>query len=318
MTELIILTGYLGSGKTTTLRHVLAHLPEAMRTAVIINEYAAAGIDGKIIDNKKYTVKELENGCICCTRGRDLKQQIEQLKTLHNPDVILVETTGVAEPEPLLDIIAETHTPIKSVVTVLDAYQYDKKRTLGDVSKRQIKLSSLVIINKQDLVGADVLEQLKAEVHALNEHTHVCATKHGALSTTTLLNAPAPQLEGRKKARRVHRHETSSLTLHTKKIVRLPELEKLLSHLPSDVARAKGIVRTPHGYRLFQYAAGLYTIEPAKKPADSTGVLVFIGPLRMRTRLSLLKQVHAAAHKSMTSGTSELFSNTRQVFKSLD
>lgn len=318
MTQLIILTGYLGSGKTTTLRHVLTHLPESVKTAVIINEYAAAGIDGKIIDNKKFTVKELDNGCICCTRGRDLKQQIQQLKTLHNPDIILIETTGVAEPEPLLDIIEETKTPVKSVVTVLDAYQYEKTRSLGDVSKRQITLSSLVVINKQDLVKKEVLKELKSLVHELNKHTHVCSTEHGQLSTATLLNAPTPQLVGRKKARRVHRHETSSLTLNTKKIVRLQDLEKVLSTLPPDVARAKGIVRTPHGYRLFQYAAGLYTIEPAQKPADSTGVLVFIGPLRMSTRLSLLKNVHAATHNSFTSGGKEFLANTRQVFKSLD
>lgn len=314
MTELIILTGYLGSGKTTTLKHVLSHLPESVKTAVIINEYAAAGIDGKIIDNKKYTVRELENGCICCTRGRDLKQQIQHLKQLHAPDVILIETTGVAEPEPLLDIIEETNTPVKSVVTVVDAYQYEKTRKLGDVSQRQIKLSSLVIINKQDLVSEKVLKELKDLVHSLNDHTHVCSTEHGQLSTATLLNAPTPQLVKRKKARRVHRHETSSVTLHTKKIVRLQDLEELLSSLPHDVARAKGIVRTSHGYRLFQYAAGLYTIEPAQKPADSIGVLVFIGPLRMSTRLSLLKKVHSATQGS----GKELFANTKQIFKSLD
>lgn len=314
MTKLVLLTGYLGSGKTTTLKHVLTHLPEHVQTAVIINEYAAAGIDGKIIDHKRYTVKELENGCICCSRGRDLKAQIEYLKKTHSPDIILVETTGVAEPEPLLDIIEETKTPIHAVVVVIDAYQYSKKRVLGDVSQRQIRLANLVLLNKQDLVSTDIIDALTDNVHTLNKDATVCSAAHGQLSAKQLLSVAPPRLTERKKARRVHGHNTTSLSLTTTSIVSLKALEALLSALPADVARAKGIVRTARGYRLFQYAAGLYTIEPAQPPKDKTGVFVFLGPLSMKTRLSLAKHVHALSK----GGAKELFSYASCVFKSLD
>ena len=315
MTELAILTGYLGAGKTTTLQHLLAEMPKKTHTAVIINEYAAAGIDGKIVDDKRYTIKELENGCICCTRGRDLKAQIQNLTHAHNPDIILIETTGVAEPEPLLDIIKETNTPVRAIIVVLDAYQYSKTHTLGDVSKRQLRLANLVVINKQDLVSKDVIKELTQHVRAHNPQARVHTTTHGNLAPKTILNSKKPVLQHTKKARKIHRHDTKTLTLHTKRIVRLNALEELLANLPADVARAKGIVRTARGYKLFQYAAGLYTIEPAKPPKDKTGVFVFIGPLKTTTKLWLTKQHASLSHKT---SVTELARNAKNLLSSLD
>src|SRR5918994_5693504 len=120
-TPLTIITGPLGSGKTTLLRHIVATVPQ--RLAILMNEFGEIAIDSKIVEGKNVQMAELGGGCVCCALIGEFEAAIEEILATIAPDLIVVETTGVAEPDALLVDIQEHLTAVRldGVVTVADA-----------------------------------------------------------------------------------------------------------------------------------------------------------------------------------------------------
>lgn len=193
-----VITGFLGSGKTTLIRHLMAH-PQDRRLAVLVNEFGTTGVDGAILKScadencPVEGIVELANGCICCTVADEFIPAIEQLLALPAPpDHILVETSGLALPKPLLK--AFDWPPIRSRVTVdgvialadaeavaagrfapdpaaVDAQRaadgsLDHETPLSEVFEDQIACADLVLLTKADLVGAADLDRARAAVRA--------------------------------------------------------------------------------------------------------------------------------------------------------
>ena len=121
-----ILTGFLGAGKTTLLNHLLSQ-SDAERVAVIVNEYGEVGIDGKLVLETNDEIVELNNGCVCCTVRSDLITAIHRLlNSTRQIDRILVETSGLADPAPviqsfMLDEILSNRLALDAIITVVDA-----------------------------------------------------------------------------------------------------------------------------------------------------------------------------------------------------
>src|SRR5499433_3604878 len=196
-----IVTGFLGAGKTTLVRRFLA-TPEGRATAVIINEYGAVGIDDALVRGTTDEVALLGNGCVCCITRSDLQVALRRLVmdrdrgALPPFERILIETSGLADPGPILQTFAtdralggEFHVEV--VVAVVDAVGgLDTLKWSAEVRK-QIILADRLVIAKTDLAKPQAVKRLTARLTALNPHAAVHTAVDGDLDARCLLESDA-------------------------------------------------------------------------------------------------------------------------------
>jgi cobalamin biosynthesis protein CobW len=219
-----IVTGFLGAGKTTLIRHALETAGHR-RLALIVNEFGDVGVDGEIlracgVDNcPEENIIELANGCICCTVAEDFMPAIEALLSHpKRPDHIIVETSGLALPKPLIKAFdwpaIRAKLTVDGVVAVVDARAVadgrfvddeaalaaeraadpaiDHDNPLEEVYEDQLLAADLVVLNKTDLVDADTRARVAAEIaEGIGRAVKVVATKHGKLAADVLLGLAA-------------------------------------------------------------------------------------------------------------------------------
>ncbi|MBV8474191.1 MAG: cobalamin biosynthesis protein CobW, partial [Hyphomicrobiales bacterium] len=223
-TPVTIITGFLGAGKTTLIRHVLAHA-HGRRLALIVNEFGDVGVDGEILRScgvsscPEENIVELANGCICCTVADDFLPAIETLLAREpRPDHIIVETSGLALPKPLVKAFdwpaVRSKLTVDGVIAVVDAAavaegrfaddeakiaaqraedaSLDHDNPLEEVYEDQLLCADLVILNKADLVDSQALERVTAEIAAaIPREVKVVATKEGRLEPSLILGLQA-------------------------------------------------------------------------------------------------------------------------------
>src|SRR5581483_8220978 len=131
------------SGKTTLARRILERRSKSRKMAVIVNEFGDVGVDGAILQGETVDIVELTSGCLCCTLKAPLLNAIEELRDRVNPDQVVIEATGVAEPDEMIETFADPSLrgryDIAPLVTVVDAANFRKLREiLGDFYTAQI------------------------------------------------------------------------------------------------------------------------------------------------------------------------------------
>src|SRR5919204_761420 len=146
-----LISGFLGSGKTTLLQRLLNHcLAKGLKPAVMMNEYGTVNIDGEWLRGQGYTVREMTNGCICCTIGGTLGLALQEVAAL-KPDVIFVEATGLADPVELIDqATKEDVLPVvrlASLIAVLDPVNFvHLAEELHSGIRQQTELADLILV----------------------------------------------------------------------------------------------------------------------------------------------------------------------------
>jgi len=194
-----ILTGFLGAGKTTLLNQLLSNSKDE-RIAVIVNEYGEVGIDGKLVLEAQEEIIELNNGCICCTVRTDLISAIRGLlQSGRHVDRILVETSGLADPAPviqsfILDEILAKYLDLDAIVTVVDARHISEQLTL-DEAKEQISFADVLLLNKTDLEPEDVLRQTERTLRKINPLAKIIRTRACAVDRSAVLDIGAFDLK---------------------------------------------------------------------------------------------------------------------------
>ncbi|REE85321.1 G3E family GTPase [Paenibacillus taihuensis] len=175
----IVLSGFLGSGKTTLLLRLLQHAKSSgMRSSVLMNEIGAVDVDGTLVSSESayQMLERITEGCLCCSKKSELANCLERL-ALMRPDVIVMELTGVANPEEIAEAITEPgiigKVKLHRIVTVLDAEHaldynsiFSSDRELIRTLRKQIEVADLIIANKADLISnrtADKVHQLAME-----------------------------------------------------------------------------------------------------------------------------------------------------------
>ncbi|MEK3919118.1 GTP-binding protein [Paenibacillus sp. FSL K6-2393] len=217
-----VLSGYLGSGKTTVLNHVLNNR-QGLKVAVIVNDMSEVNIDAALVKGEatlsrtEEKLVELSNGCICCTLRDDLMQEIEKLVNEGKYDYILIESTGISEPVP----VAQTFTyadeesgidltrlaRLDCLVTVVDANRFwhdfgsgqsllDRNQATGDEDTRdvvdllidQIETCDVLLLNKCDLVDDTELNKLEGVIRKLQPNAKIIRTENGQVNPSEILN----------------------------------------------------------------------------------------------------------------------------------
>jgi len=193
-----LLFGFLGSGKTTLVRRLLAEQGRAVKTAVIVNEFGEVGVDGDILRGNAVDMIELNSGCLCCTLRGSLMLAVEELGRAQ-VERIIVEATGVAQPGELTDTLTDSsmrrRVDIGPLVTVVDAAKFPKLiAMLGEFYEAQIENADIVIVNKADLVSVDALQDVGREVREINPDAEILFAEQCEVDTDYLLETPASAL----------------------------------------------------------------------------------------------------------------------------
>jgi G3E family GTPase len=194
-----IVAGFLGAGKTTLIRHFLAQ-PEGRRTAVIVNELGAVGIDDALVRASTDDVTLLGNGCLCCTTRTDLQIALRRLLaerergTVPRFERVLIETSGLADPGPILQTFATDRALggeffVEVVAAVIDARSGLATLDGFAEARKQVILADRLIVSKTDLCGSEGLARLKARLATLNGRAPIATAIAGALDPRRLIEA---------------------------------------------------------------------------------------------------------------------------------
>lgn len=233
-----VITGFLGAGKTTLIRHMLGHA-QGKRIALIINEFGDLGVDGDILKGcgdetcTEDDIMELSNGCICCTVAEDFVPTLEKLLDRKDPpDHIVIETSGLALPQPLVRAFnwpeIRTRVTVDGVVTVVDGKavedgqfahnlaavdaqrkadeNLDHETPLSELFEDQIACADMIVVNKTDLLadaGAGLSMQLKGEAR---DGVQVVKSTMGALPVDVLLGQGIGAEDDLASRHEVHHH----------------------------------------------------------------------------------------------------------------
>jgi G3E family GTPase len=269
---ILLVTGFLGAGKTTLVNHVLA-TAEGRRIAAVVNDFGAINIDAELIAGASDGVVSLANGCICCSLEGDLLRTLASiLRRTPRPDAILIETSGVADPDivrNLMDPVIWREAPLETVLCVVDATAPD---ALDDaLLGSQVRAADLIALSKVDLTNVAESDRIRAALSAINPRSVVIEAAHGQIPIELLfpaVPASAPAMRDPGRPRLVSdRFETTAWT--SDRPISLPRLQAAIERLAPKLVRAKGFfeaVEHPGRQLLLQYAGGRATLAPAGAP----------------------------------------------------
>jgi G3E family GTPase len=271
-TPISLITGPLGSGKTTLLRHILATQPE--RIAIVMNEFGEIAIDRKVIEGKNVRIAELGGGCVCCSLLGEFEAAINEIIEKTAPERIVVETTGLAEPEALVFNIQESlpQCRLDGVVSVIDADMLIRFPELGHTTRLQIEAADILLLNKIDLIEPRQIEPLETKLREINSTAAIVRTERCRIEPELLFGIGRERnIAGPK-----HRHQPDfeSFAFTSGKVFSRDCFEVFANGLPASVVRAKGFIRFADGAQLFNFVAGRWELEAFESERTE---LVFIG-----------------------------------------
>jgi len=270
----VLVAGFLGAGKTTVVNYLLAQAG-GRRIAAVVNDFGAINIDAELITGAADGVVSLSNGCICCSLESDLLRMLALLlRRDPQPEVIVIETSGVADPTDivrnLMDPMIWREAPLETVLCVVDATT--PVAMLDDALLRaQVRAADVVALSKVDLADAANHAQVRDAVRAIRPASVLIDAPHGEVPAALLFpdvdRVPVPREPGRRRPA-ADRFETLSWT--SEQPVSLSRLQHAIGRLAPKLARAKGLfdtVEQPGRLMVFQFAGGRATLAPGGTPA---------------------------------------------------
>jgi G3E family GTPase len=282
--EVLLVSGFLGAGKTTLIKHLLtSRIEEVGKIAIIVNEVGDIGIDGTLLSGKNVDMLELTSGCICCTMKTDFIKAVQEIHDKVTPNYLVVEATGVAQPADVLDTffylpLSEV-TSLGSQVTVVDAGFFKVRELLGSFYDAQIRFANIVVLNKIDQVEPESLREIEKLLFEMNPGAEVFPARNCAVDPSLLFRGYSGD-RGMNHGGG-HSHDShQQLGFHTfsftggRPLVR-EKLIRFLESLPLKLFRLKGWVRFPDDSAFLDFTGGRYRFEPVDAPRTTS--LAFVG-----------------------------------------
>jgi G3E family GTPase len=301
-----IITGFLGSGKTTLLNHILNNRQD-LKIAVLVNEFGDINIDGQLLVSIDENMVELSNGCICCTINDGLVDAVYNiLERDDRVDYMVIETTGVADPLPIILTFLETElrdlTRLNSIVTVVDAEAFTPGHFDSEAAFKQIVYGDVAILNKTDLADPDQIQSLEAHIHTLKEGARILRSQHGKVPLPLILDVGYNQPEAYADllqeeiersppdhSHQEHHHHHSdhldndgfvSISFESDRPFDVKKFETFLQEdLPYEVFRAKGILwfKESDLRNVFQLSGPRFDLQGEAWRTSPKNQLVLIG-----------------------------------------
>ena len=279
-----VVTGFLGSGKTTLINRILAE-QHGRKIAVIVNEFGEIGIDGQlIVQNDQEELVEFNNGCLCCTVRGDLIDTLDRLQQRSELDAILIETTGLADPAPVastffLEDTLTSKTRLDSFIALADAVNLEQSLAQSEEAQEQIAFADIILLNKTDLVSKERLQEVERMIRNSNPFAKIHHTVNSVIDLEKVIGVGAFELEAKLEVDPTflddleHEHDQSvgSFVLHEERPIDMNRfmiwLNAMLEERGEDMYRTKGIFNA-QGFKervIFQSVRMLTTMKPDRQ-----------------------------------------------------
>jgi G3E family GTPase len=241
---IILITGYLGAGKTTLINHLL-RADHGRRIAVLVNDFGAINIDAALIGDQTENTISLTNGCVCCSITDDLGTALDELASQSQPpELVVLEASGVAEPARLARHVGNwPGFELESIITLLDAETAQlraKNKFVGRLVQNQIAAADLLILTKTDLVSQELCLGLRPWLRKIAPNAALIESEAGKVAPELILGIASKS--GSIIAEESHAHSHDFYTYYWTPPASLSKdrLIEVLAELPSSVHRVKG------------------------------------------------------------------------------
>ena len=290
MVKVDIISGFLGAGKTTLIKHLLAHVYAGENVVLIENEFGEIGIDGGFLKEAGIEIREMNSGCICCSLVGDFATSLKEVVSRYNPDRILIEPSGVGKLSDVVKAVENVKDELEldicykvAVIDVTKCKMYLKN--FGEFYKNQIESASTVIFSRTDIAKAEKVEEALELVKSLNKEAAVITTPVQELDDEILINAlknegAAKDLIHEEECCCGHHHEHghhhadevfTSWGMETSKAYSKNKLEEIFTRFDNEtkgtILRSKGILKSEEGdnWLYFDYVPGQFEIREGNK-----------------------------------------------------
>ncbi|ARV16533.1 CobW family GTP-binding protein [Polaribacter sp. SA4-12] len=295
--DLILISGFLGSGKTTLLKNLLS-LHKDKRIAVIQNEFAPSGVDGKYLklSGDNFKLVEINNGsvfCVCLLSN--FIENIIKLIEQYNPEIIYLEASGISDPISICELLnsEEIRNKVKyaGAWCVVDALNFEKSAVFVQRAKHQVRVADKIILNKIDLVDGIQLQNLVKKVKEINpfaeiEQQEFCNVQ--SIDLNQVNSFPTITVKDKRP------EEIRTAVYRTTQIISAEQLRFFLQELKKISIRAKGFVRVGNNeFKLFHLTYNYFEIIPLTDYTGSCEIIAF----GEQMNLKILRQLFQAAIK---------------------
>tara|TARA_B100001245_G_scaffold96791_1_gene70269 strand:+ start:365 stop:1339 length:975 start_codon:yes stop_codon:yes gene_type:complete len=252
-----VIGGFLGAGKTSLLNHLLAQ-SSGIRCAVLVNDFGDLNIDESLISSHDGQTISLANGCVCCSISNDFNQTVINLvKRIEEFDQVVVEASGVSEPDRIMDIARlDPELSPGGIVVLVDAAEVQNRSTdryINNIVLKQLQTAELLIVNKTDLVSREKLAELEAWLEDVSPNAVRLNTSGGVVPVQMIFgekiksNGFSDKADGETNRTEDsnyphHNHQFKSLALNSSKQLNRKTFELWCEALPPSVIRGKGIL----------------------------------------------------------------------------
>ncbi len=313
ITRVYLITGFLGSGKTTFLNRIIDAFPKDKKLTILVNEFGEIGVDGTLVEGDEIDMMEISKGSIFCVCVKtDFIKGLYELTTKVQPDVLLIESTGVANPS---DLKKDIKLPIfndrfhfMEQFCVIDAVHFIDAYNVYASLEKQIASSTVFIINKIDLASPEIIAETKKVICQFHPDPSFFETTYAEIPLESFLDltapaSPDPETPQPEKANttllsdkelekfiddlldspdlEITPPDTLMSVAYHWKGEQLEQISAMAEALPSSIVRAKGFVEEKNRMYLFNYVMGTWTVEETAVPKNRIkhrNIVVFIGP----------------------------------------
>jgi G3E family GTPase len=317
-----IITGFLGSGKTTLLNHILTQ-QEGIKTAVLVNEFGEIGIDNELIISSQDDIIELNNGCICCTINENLVAAVYKIWNRRQEiDYLVVETTGVADPLPIILTFLGTDlrelTRLDSIITVVDCENFSLDCFKdSEPAINQIAYGDIILLNKTDVVDRTTVEKIADRIRTIRPGVRLLPTIAAQVPLPLILSAGLFKsdhyfLEEKPLDKDAHNHPKHhhhshhldkdgfvSLSFESEQPFNIRKFQYFLDNqLPDNVFRGKGFIYFQDSSlrHIFHLSGKRFNITDDVWKGNPKNQLVFIGQNLDTEKIRSLLEACIATH----------------------
>ena len=290
MSRLYLITGFLGAGKTTFLKQFI-HLFHDSRIHIIVNEFGKEGIDGELMSSLGIALDEISNGSIFCTCRLDKFEEVLQRTLSQNPDVIVVEASGLSDPTNVRKILNQRekfkNVEYQGCICLADAKQFLKVYHTASVVKKQLNVSDLLLLNKVDLVEQEQILKVRQALQGQRPDLPIYETSFGQFQEEWL-----DRLDPANTKEDAPLFQTADITLRKyllsiKKEVNLAELQGFLKMILEDTYRIKGFVYTGGNKYLVSGVGNLMEVTLYHENTEKTDLLVVLSGAGMPVKRAI-------------------------------